>query len=78
MLLSYWTRFSTSTLEVAPRGLRSQAIRGETRHEMTPQGPRIVLLTYGTRGDVEPFVALAVALRARGYRIAPLDVSVPP
>ena len=27
---------------------------------------RLLLLTYGTRGDVEPFIALAVAARAGG------------
>lgn len=29
----------------------------------------IVILTAGSRGDVQPFVALAVGLRARGYRV---------
>src|SRR5512137_2862008 len=30
-------------------------------------GKRIALLTYGTRGDVEPFVALAVGLQRAGF-----------
>lgn len=30
---------------------------------------RIVMLTYGTRGDVEPFVALGVGLREAGYKL---------
>lgn len=32
-------------------------------------GPRIVLLTYGSRGDVEPFVALGAGLRAAGHTV---------
>ena len=32
-------------------------------------GRRIVLLTYGSRGDVEPFVALGVGLRAAGHAV---------
>jgi hypothetical protein len=31
---------------------------------------RVLLSTYGTRGDVEPFVALAKALKARGHDVA--------
>lgn len=31
---------------------------------------RILLSTYGTRGDVQPFVALAKALKARGHVVA--------
>ncbi len=31
--------------------------------------PLVTLLTYGTRGDVEPFVALAVRLRQGGARV---------
>jgi sterol 3beta-glucosyltransferase len=31
-------------------------------------GARIALLTYGTRGDVEPFIALAAGLQRAGYR----------
>jgi sterol 3beta-glucosyltransferase len=31
-------------------------------------GKRIALLTYGTRGDIEPFLALAVALGRVGYQ----------
>lgn len=30
---------------------------------------RVLLLTYGTRGDVEPFVALGQGLRARGHEV---------
>ena len=30
---------------------------------------KITLLTYGTRGDVQPFVALAVGLRRAGHRV---------
>lgn len=30
---------------------------------------RILLLTFGSRGDVQPFVALGVALRARGHEV---------
>ena len=30
---------------------------------------RITLLTYGTRGDVEPFVALGIGLRQAGYTV---------
>lgn len=32
-----------------------------------PRRKIVALLTYGTRGDVEPFVALAAGLRAAGY-----------
>ncbi len=32
------------------------------------QGPRIAVLTYGTRGDVEPFLALAAGLQRAGCR----------
>ncbi|OGO13253.1 MAG: hypothetical protein A2Y93_05280 [Chloroflexi bacterium RBG_13_68_17] len=31
-------------------------------------GPRIAILTYGTRGDVEPFVALAAGLQRAGFQ----------
>ena len=31
---------------------------------------RILLSTYGTRGDVQPFVALARALKGRGHEVA--------
>ncbi|ATB46239.1 glycosyltransferase [Corallococcus macrosporus] len=31
---------------------------------------RVLISTYGTRGDVQPFVALAKALRARGHVVA--------
>lgn len=31
---------------------------------------RISIATYGTRGDVQPFVALAKALQARGHRVS--------
>ena len=30
---------------------------------------RIAMLTYGTRGDVEPFLALGVALRNAGFSV---------
>ena len=30
---------------------------------------RVLLAPHGTRGDVQPMVALAVALRARGHRV---------
>lgn len=30
---------------------------------------RVALVTYGTRGDVQPFVALGLALRARGHDV---------
>jgi len=30
---------------------------------------RIVLSTFGTRGDVQPFVAFGLALRARGHDV---------
>lgn len=32
-------------------------------------GRRVALLTYGTRGDVEPFLALGTALRSAGYAV---------
>ena len=35
---------------------------------MTSHGADIGLLTYGTRGDVEPFLALAAALQRAGHR----------
>lgn len=35
----------------------------------TGSTPLVTLLTYGTRGDVEPFVALAVRLRRAGARV---------
>lgn len=31
---------------------------------------RVLLATYGTRGDVQPFVALAKALKACGHQVA--------
>ena len=31
---------------------------------------RVLLSTYGTRGDVQPFVALAKALKSRGHEVA--------
>ena len=31
---------------------------------------RVLLSTYGTRGDVQPFVALARALKRRGHEVA--------
>jgi sterol 3beta-glucosyltransferase len=34
---------------------------------MTGKGRRIALLTYGTRGDVEPFIALAAGLQRAGF-----------
>jgi sterol 3beta-glucosyltransferase len=30
---------------------------------------RIAIITYGSRGDVEPFLALAVGLRNAGHRV---------
>ncbi|RMG83175.1 MAG: hypothetical protein D6712_13425, partial [Chloroflexi bacterium] len=30
----------------------------------------IVFLAYGTRGDVQPYVTLGLALQARGYRVS--------
>jgi len=30
---------------------------------------RILLMTYGTRGDVEPFIALAIGLRDQGFAV---------
>lgn len=32
-------------------------------------GRRVLICTYGTRGDVEPFVALALGLRAAGHTV---------
>ncbi|WP_405812806.1 glycosyltransferase [Streptomyces sp. NBC_01390] len=32
---------------------------------------RIVLLTIGSRGDVQPFVMLGVELKARGHEVVP-------
>ncbi|MDX2681872.1 glycosyltransferase [Streptomyces sp. NY05-11A] len=32
---------------------------------------RIVLLTIGSRGDVQPFVVLGVELKARGHEVVP-------
>lgn len=37
---------------------------------MARAGPKILILTYGTRGDVEPFLALAIGLRDAGYRVS--------
>src|SRR3990170_2456054 len=34
-----------------------------------PEPRRFVLLTYGSRGDVEPFIALAVGLRRFGHAV---------
>lgn len=50
-----------------------------------PHAPRISLLTYGSRGDVEPFLALGVGLQQQGYAVrlaapasfAPLIASYP-
>ena len=33
-------------------------------------GKRILIATYGSRGDVEPFLALALGLKARGHDVA--------
>ncbi len=33
-------------------------------------GTRILLMAYGTRGDVEPFLALGLALKARGAEVS--------
>ena len=33
-------------------------------------GVRVLLSTYGTRGDVQPFIALARALKAKGHDVA--------
>ena len=30
---------------------------------------KVALMTVGTRGDVQPFVALALGLEARGHRV---------
>ena len=30
---------------------------------------RIALVTIGTQGDVQPYLALAIALKARGYSV---------
>jgi len=40
--------------------------------DMAPSGARskhVVILTYGSRGDVQPFVALGVGLRNAGYAV---------
>ena len=34
-----------------------------------PLGMRILILTFGSRGDVQPYVALGAALRARGHEV---------
>lgn len=36
---------------------------------MTATGKRILLLTYGSRGDVEPFAALGIGLQAAGHAV---------
>ena len=33
-------------------------------------GSKILIATYGSRGDVEPFLALALGLKARGHQVA--------
>lgn len=38
-------------------------------HDQINQGKRIVLLTYGSRGDVEPFIALGTRLLQIGYEV---------
>ena len=35
----------------------------------TPHPLKIALATHGTRGDVQPFVSLALALMARGHEV---------
>src|SRR5581483_1376600 len=42
---------------------------GIMRGEYT-RGMRVLLAPHGTRGDVQPMLALAVALRARGHRVS--------
>lgn len=37
---------------------------------MNVRSMRVLLATYGTRGDVQPFVALAKALQQRGHEVA--------
>src|SRR5262245_43391867 len=32
-------------------------------------GARVVLSTFGTYGDLHPFIAIALGLRARGHRV---------
>ncbi len=53
-----------------PRGciLAGPAHRRSTGRLPVGMGKRIALLTYGTRGDVEPFLALATALVRAGYQ----------
>ena len=38
-------------------------------------GKKILIATYGSRGDVEPFLALAIGLKARGQAVALLTSS---
>jgi hypothetical protein len=50
---------------VAVRRVRLQADR-----EYTIRAIRILLATHGTRGNVQPMIAPALALRARGHGVA--------
>ena len=36
---------------------------------MSPQSKKILVVTYGSRGDVQPFLALALALKEKGYQV---------
>lgn len=44
-------------------------LRKNGMHRTPTENRRIVFLTYGSRGDVEPFVALGVRLTAAGYAV---------
>ena len=36
---------------------------------MTPSGARILIATFGSRGDVDPMIAVGVGLKRRGHRV---------
>src|SRR5216110_699926 len=36
--------------------------------------PRVILVSIGTDGDINPFLALGIELRARGYEVALLTI----
>ena len=46
-----------------------QANRGRVTRECTIPTVRILFISHGTRGDVQPLLALAVALRASGHDV---------
>jgi UDP:flavonoid glycosyltransferase YjiC (YdhE family) len=58
--MNHSTAFRTGVVE--PATLRSEP-------NVTPTGRRIVITTFGSLGDLHPYVAIALGLRARGHDV---------